>query len=427
VKDVVIVSGARTPVGAFGGSLKTIPVVDLGAMVLKETLKKAGLKPAVTENLTRFEPDLLKDSGMIELEKKHFDYDNSLQSVQVDEVIIGNVVGAGQGQNVARQAMIKAGIPKETPAFTVNKVCASGMKAVALAVQAIRSGEVEIVLAGGMENMSLIPYAVPTARWGARMNNVDMVDLVVFDGLFEIFYGYHMGLTAENIAELYKVSRQDQDELGVMSHQRAKTAIAQGLFKEEIIPVKIPQRKGDPKIFDTDERPMETSLEKTAKLRPAFKKDGTVTAGNASGINDAAAALLLMSDEKARDLGLKPLVRIKAYASAGVDPAYMGLGPIPAIRKILHKERLSVNDFGAIELNEAFAVQAIACIRELNFDIEKTNPLGSGISIGHPIGCTGTRIILTLMGEMLRDDHALGLASLCIGGGQGMAMVLEKI
>ncbi|MGW8326018.1 MAG: thiolase family protein, partial [Desulfobacterales bacterium] len=279
MKEVVIVSGARTPVGAFGGTLKSTPVVDLGALVLKETLKKASLKPVATENLIRFEPDLLKGGGMIELEKKHFDYDDSLQPVQIDEVIIGNVVGAGQGQNVARQAMIKAGIPKETLAFTVNKVCASGMKAVALAVQAIRSGEAETVLAGGMENMSLIPYAVPTARWGARMNNVDMVDLVVFDGLFEIFYGYHMGLTAENIAELYKISRQDQDELGVMSHQRAKTAIAQGLFKDEIIPVNIPQRKGDPKIFDTDERPMETSLEKMAKLRPAFKKDGSVTAG----------------------------------------------------------------------------------------------------------------------------------------------------
>jgi acetyl-CoA C-acetyltransferase len=427
MKDVVIVSGARTPVGAFGGSLETTPVVDLGALVLKETLKKVGLKPTATEKLTRFEPDFLKGSGMVDLEKEHYDYDDSFQPIQVDEVIIGNVVGAGQGQNVARQAMIKAGIPKESPAFTVNKVCASGMKAVALAVQAIRSGEAEIVLAGGMENMSLIPYAVPTARWGARMNNVDMVDLVVFDGLFEIFYGYHMGLTAENIAALYKIPRQEQDELGVISHQRAKTAIAQGLFKEEIIPVKIPQRKGDPKIFDTDERPMETSMEKMAKLRPVFKKDGTVTAGNASGINDAAAALLLMSDEKAKDLGLKPLVRVKAYASAGVDPAYMGLGPIPAIRKILHKEKLSVNDFGAIELNEAFAVQAIACIRELNLDIEKTNPLGSGISIGHPIGCTGTRIILTLMGEMLRNDHALGLATLCIGGGQGMATVLERV
>ena len=243
MKEVVIVSGARTPVGAFGGSLKTTPVVDLGALVLKETLKKAGLKPVATEELIRFEPDFLKGGGMIELEKEHFDYDDSLQPIQIDEVIIGNVVGAGQGQNVARQAMIKAGISKETPAFTVNKVCASGIKAVALAAQAIRSGEAGIVLAGGMENMSLIPYVVPAARWGARMNNVDMVDLMVFDGLFEIFYGYHMGLTAENIAELYKISRQDQDELGVMSHQRAKTAIAQGLFREEIIPVKIPQRK----------------------------------------------------------------------------------------------------------------------------------------------------------------------------------------
>lgn len=427
MRNVVIVSGARTPVGSFGGSLKTTPVVDLGAMVLKETLKKVGLKPVATEELTRFEPDFLKGGGMVELEKKRYDYDDSLQPVQLDEVIIGNVVGAGQGQNVARQAMIKAGIPKETRAFTVNKVCASGMKAVALAAQAIGSGEAEIALAGGMENMSLIPYVVPSARWGARMNNVDMVDLVVFDGLFEIFYGYHMGMTAENIAKLYKISRQEQDELGVISHQRAKKAIAEGLFKEEIVPVVIPQRKGDPKIFDTDERPMETSMEKMAKLLPVFKKEGTVTAGNASGINDAAAALLLMSEKKAEELGLKPLVRVRAYASAGVDPAFMGLGPIPAVKKILHKEKLSANDFGVIELNEAFAVQAIACIKELNFDIQKTNPLGSGISIGHPIGCTGARIILSMMGEMIRNDHALGLATLCIGGGQGMAMVLEKM
>ena len=427
MRNVVIVSGARTPVGSFGGSLKTTPVVDLGALVLKETLKKAGLKPVATEKLTRFEPDFLKGGGMVDLEKEHYDHNDSLQPVQVDEVIIGNVVGAGQGQNVARQAMIKAGIPKETHAFTVNKVCASGMKAVALAAQAIRSGEAEIALAGGMENMSLIPYIVPSARWGARMNHVDMVDLLVFDGLFEIFYGYHMGMTAENIAKLYKISRQEQDELGVMSHQRAKTAVAEGLFKEEIVPVKIPQKKGDPKVFGTDERPMETSMEKMAKLPPAFKKDGTITVGNASGINDAAAALLLMSDKKAKELGLKPLVRVKAYASAGVDPAFMGLGPIPVVRKMLHKEKLSVNDFGVIELNEAFAVQAIACMRELNLDIQKTNPLGSGISIGHPIGCTGARIILTMMGEMIRNDHALGLATLCIGGGQGMAMVLEKM
>ena len=259
------------------------------------------------------------------------------------------------------------------------------------------------------------------------MNNVDLVDLMVFDGLFEIFYGYHMGMTAENIAEHYGISKEEQDELGALSHQRARKAIADGILKDEIVPVVIPQRKGDPVVFDTDERPMETNVEKMAKLRPAFKKDGTVTAGNASGINDAAAALLVMSDEKAKDLGLKALVKIKACASGGVDPAFMGLGPIPAVRKILHREKLSMGDFATIELNEAFAAQAIACMRELKCDMEKTNPLGSGISIGHPIGCTGARIILTLVGEMLRKKHALGLATLCIGGGQGMATVLERI
>lgn len=427
MRDVVIVSGARTPVGSFGGSLKTTPVVQLGALVLRETLKKVNLRPVATDSLTQFEPDALKGSGMIELEKEGYDYDDSLQPVQIDEVIMGNVVGAGQGQNVGRQSMIRAGIPKETGGFTVNKVCASGMKAVALAAQAIRFEEAEVILAGGMENMSLIPYAIPAARWGARMNNSDMVDLMIMDGLFEIFYGYHMGLTAENIAEKYGISREEQDELGALSHQRARKAIAEGIFKDEIAPVIIPQRKGDPVVFDTDERPMDTSVEKMAKLRPAFKKDGTVTAGNASGINDAAAALLLMSVDKAKELGLKPLVKIKATSSAAIDPAYMGLGPIPAVRKILKKTGLSMDDFGSIELNEAFASQAIACIRELKCDMEKTNILGSGISIGHPIGCTGARLILTLTGLMLRGRHDLGLASLCIGGGQGMATVLEKV
>lgn len=425
MRDVVIVSGIRTPVGTFGGTLKSTPVVQLGALVLKETLKKVNLKPVATDNLTRFEPDALKGIGMIDLEKEAYDYDDSSQPVEIDEVILGNVVGAGQGQNVARQAMIRAGISKETGAFTVNKVCASGMKAIALAAQSISLGEADAVLAGGMENMSLIPYTLPAARWGARMNNADLVDLMVMDGLFEIFYGYHMGLTAENIAEKYGISREEQDELGALSHQRARKAIADGLFKDEIVPVVIPQRKGDPVVFDTDERPMDTSAEKMAKLRPAFKKDGTVTAGNASGINDAAAALLLMSDSKAEELGLKPLAKIRAYSSAGIDPAYMGLGPIPAVRKILQKENLSIDDFGAIELNEAFASQAIACVRELKCDMDKTNVLGSGISIGHPIGCSGARIVLTLMGEMLRNELNLGLASLCIGGGQGMAMILE--
>lgn len=426
MQDVVIVSGARTPVGTFGMSLKSTPVVDLGALVLKTALKKANLKPVATDALIEFEPDSLKGTGQIDLEKEAFDYDDSLQPVQVDEVIMGNVLGVGSGQNVSRQAMIKAGIPKETSAFTVNKVCASGMKAVALAVQAIQAGDAEVVLAGGMENMSLVPYALPAARWGARMNNTDLIDLMVFDGLFEIFYGYHMGVTAENIAERYGITREEQDELGAMSHERARKAIADGIFKDEIVPVVIPQRKGDPVIFDTDERPMDTSVEKMARLRPAFKKDGTVTAGNASGINDGAAALLIMSDQKAKELGLTPLLKIKAYSSSGIDPAFMGLGPIPAVRKILKKENLSIDDFGAIELNEAFASQAIACIRELKCDIEKTNIHGSGISIGHPVGCSGARILVTLMGEMLRKDLELGLASLCIGGGQGMAMVLER-
>ena len=425
--DVVIVSGARTPVGTFGGTLKSTPVVQLGALVLKEALKRAGVRPVATEALTGYEPDALKGLGMIDLEKEGHDYEDGLQPVQIDEVIMGNVVGAGQGQNVARQATIRAGIPKETNAFTVNKVCASGMKAVALAAQAIQSGEAEVVLAGGMENMSLIPYALPAARWGARMNATELVDLMVFDGLFEIFYGYHMGITAENIAEKYGISRQEQDELGASSHARARQAISDGRFKDEIVPAVIPQRKGDPVVFDTDERPMDTSVEKMGKLRPAFRKDGTVTAGNASGINDAGAALLVMSEDKAKDLGLQPLARIRGYASAAIDPAYMGLGPIPAVRKLLDKGGFAMGDFGVVELNEAFASQAIACMRELGCDPDKTNPLGSGISIGHPIGCTGARILITLMHEMQRNGHGLGLASLCIGGGQGMAMVLESM
>ncbi len=425
MRDVVVVSGKRTPVGTFGKTLKSTPVVQLGALVLKETLKNVQLKPVATDNLSQFDPDALKGLGMIDLEKEAYDYDDGFQPIQIDEVIMGNVVGAAQGQNVARQAMIKAGIAKETSAFSLNKVCASGMKAIALATQSIAAGEADVILAGGMENMSLIPYALPAARWGARMNNAEMVDLMVMDGLFEIFYGYHMGLTAENIAEKYGISRLEQDELGALSHQRAMKAIADGLFKDEIAPVIIPQRKKDPLIFDTDERPMATSVEKMAKLRPAFKKDGTVTAGNASGINDAAASLLLMSEEKAKNLGLKPLVKIRAYSSAGIDPAYMGLGPIPAVRKLLKSENLTIDDFGAIELNEAFASQAIACVRELKCDMEKTNVLGSGISIGHPIGCSGARITLTLIGEMMRKNVELGLASLCIGGGQGMAMILE--
>lgn len=427
MRDVVIIGGVRTPVGSFGGSLKTTPVVALGSLVLKEALKRLGLRPVTSDELKSFEPDSLKGVGMIELEEKVYDYADSLQPIEIDEVIMGNVIGAGQGQNVGRQSTIHAGIPKEVNAFTLNKVCASGMKSLALAALAIRDGEKNTILAGGMENMSMAPFGSNTARWGARMNNTDLVDLMIFDGLWEIFYGYHMGITAENIAEKYEISRREQDELGAMSHARARKAIAEGISGQEIVPVTIPQRKGEPIIFDTDERPMDTNVEKMAKLRPAFKKDGTVTAGNASGINDAAAALLLMSAEKAKDLGLKPIVKIKAYASGAIDPAFMGLGPIPAVRKVLKSTGLSIGDFGEIELNEAFASQAIACIRELGFDLDKTNLLGSGISLGHPIGCTGARIVLTLMNEMVRNDIELGLACLCIGGGQGMAMALERV
>jgi len=426
MREVVIVSGTRTAIGTFGASLKDVPVVKLGAIAIGEVLRKAGLKPVTEKEVLELAPDMLKWTGMIDLEKPYYQWDDKSEEVQVDEVIMGNVLIAGQGQNPARQAMIYAGVPKETNAFTINKVCASGLKAIALGAQSIQSGEAEVVVAGGMENMSQAPYAFPQGRWGARMFNQEMVDLMVFDGLFEIFYGYHMGMTAENIAEKFEISRKEQDELGLLSHQRARAAIKNGTFAEEIVPVVIPQKKGDPVRFDTDERPMDTSLEKMAKLPTAFKPGGTVTAGNASGINDAAAALLLMSKEKAKALRLEPLGTIRCYTSGAVDPAYMGLGPIPAVKKALKKANISLNDIGLIELNEAFASQAIACIRELKFDLEKTNVNGSGISLGHPIGCTGARLIVTLLHEMKRRKVNLGLATLCIGGGQGMAMIMER-
>ena len=425
MKDVVIVSACRTAIGSFGGSLKNIPVVDLGAKVIKSVLERVNLRPVTSEKIKNLGPDALKGEKC-EVEEKYYKWDDSYKEIQIDEVIMGNVVPAGQGQNTARQATVRAGLPKEVGAFTVNKVCASGMKAVALGFQAIQSGEAEVVIAGGMENMSQIPYAFPAGRWGARMFNSDMVDLMVHDGLWEIFYGYHMGVTAENIAEKYGISREEQDKLGLESHNRALNKKKKGYFKEEIVPVEIPQRKGEPIIFDTDERPMKTSLEKMAKLKPVFKKDGTVTAGNASGINDAAAALLLMTKEKAEELGLEPLAVIKGYAYGAIDPAYMGLGPIPAVRKLFQKLNLTMNDIDLIELNEAFASQAIACIRELGCDLEKTNIYGSGISLGHPIGCTGARIIVTLAYALKRNNLKRGLASLCIGGGMGAAMVIER-
>jgi acetyl-CoA C-acetyltransferase len=428
MEEVVIVSAVRTAIGGFGGALKGVPVVDLGAITIREAMKRAGIRPTVSNELKALGPDPLKGLGPTELEQKIDPWPDDLQPVYADEVIMGNVVSAGQGQNPGRQASIRAGMPVETTAITVNKVCASGMKAVALADQSIRAGQAEVVVAGGMENMSNIPYSLPDGRWGARMFDKSMVDLMVHDGLWEIFYGYHMGVTAENIAKTYGISREEQDKLGLLSHQRARRAIEDGIFAEEIVTVEVPQRKKDPLQFNTDERPMDTSLEKMGKLPPAFiKKDGTVTAGNASGINDASAALVVMSRTKADALGLKPLARIVGYASGGVDPAYMGLGPIPSVRKVLAKTGISLSDVSLFELNEAFASQAIACMRELDLDPEKTNVYGSGISLGHPIGCSGARILVTLLHEMQRRGLPLGLASLCIGGGQGMAMLVEAV
>jgi len=423
--EVVIVSGVRTAIGNYGGALRNTPVAKLGSIVIKEALKRAGLRPKRDPEVLGLAPEVFKGDSLIELEKKYFDWDNSLKEVRIDEVIMGNVLQAGQGQNTARQAMIYAGIPKEITAITVNKICASGMKAVALAAQAIKAGDGEIIVAGGMENMSAVPYYLPAARWGARIFNTEMVDGMVYDGLWEIFYDYHMGLTSENIAEKYGITREEQDKLALMSHQRALAAIKDGIFRQEIVPVEVKEKK-EVKQFDTDEHPRETSLEALAKLPPVFKKDGAVTAGNASGITDAAAALVVMSAEKAEELGLKPLVTIKSYASAGVDPAYMGLGAVPATKKALKLAGLELKDIDYIELNEAFASQAIGVMKELGFDYDKANFHGSGISLGHPIGCTGARILVTLVHEMLRQNYQLGLATLCIGGGQGMAVVLEK-
>ncbi len=423
--EAVIVSGVRTAIGNYGGALQDIPAVKLGSIVIRETLKKAGLRPMRTPEMLEYAPEIFKDTGLIELEKKYSEWDSSLEKVGIDEVIMGNVLQAGQGQNTARQAAIYAGIPKEVNAYTVNKICASGMKSVALAAQAIKAGDADVIIAGGIENMSSTPYYVPKARWGARMFNVEMVDGMVYDGLWEIFNDYHMGITSENIADKYGITRQEQDEFALISNQRALAAKTNGTFKEEIVSVEIRVRR-ETQLFDTDEHPRETSIEALAKLPPVFKGDGGVTAGNSSGITDAAAALVIMSAEKAKNLDLKPMATIRSYASGGIDPAFMGLGVVPATKKALKLAKLSLKDIDLIELNEAFASQSIGVIRELGFDLTKTNPHGGGISLGHPIGCTGARIIVTLIHEMSRQDLQFGLATLCIGGGQGMAVVVER-
>lgn len=394
MKEVVIVNAVRTPVGSFGRSLTGVSAVELGVVAVKELLKRTGIDPG-----------------------------------EVDELIFGCVLQSGLGQNVARQVAIKAGLPQEVPSMTLNKVCASGLRTVSMAAQCIKAGDADAIIAGGTENMSAAPYAIGKARWGARMNDDTLVDLMINDGLWEIFNNYHMGVTAENVAEQYEISREEQDELGALSQQRAEKAIKEGRFKDEIVPVTIPRRKGDPKIFDTDEHPRAGTTEKAlAKLRPAFKKDGTVTAGNASGINDGAAAVLVMSADKAREKGLKPMAKIISYASAGVDPKVMGLGPIPSTRKALEKAGLTLDDIDLIEANEAFAAQCLAVKKDLGLDMEKTNVNGGAIALGHPIGASGARILTTLLHEMQkRDDVKKGLATLCIGGGMGHAMIVEKV
>jgi acetyl-CoA C-acetyltransferase len=441
MKEVVIVSGARTAIGTFGGSLRDVEVMDLGKVVIKEALKRAGVRPVVPEEIKEVRPSILRNVEKSPVEAKYMDWDESLKPIKIDEVIMGNVIQGAQGQNTGRQAAIRAGIPQEVNVITVNKICASGMKAVSLGAQAIKAGDTDSMIVGGMECMSHVPYALPKARWGYRMDissKAELIDMMVYDGLYEIFYDYHMGVTAENIARDYNISRREQDEVGAESHHRALKAIRDGTFREEIVPVEVPQRRGPPKIFDTDERPMETSVESMSKLPPAFIKDGCVTAGNASGINDAAAALLITSREFAEKNDLPIKAVIKGYASGAVDPQYMGLGPIPATRKLLKKLNLSIKDIDLIELNEAFASQTIACMRELGIPrygespefcdpgCENVNPHGSGISLGHPIGCTGARLLVTLLYEMERRDVYRGLATLCIGGGQGMAMIVER-
>ena len=392
MREVVIVSAARTPIGSFGGSLKGVPTRKLGAIAIKGAVERAGIKPEM-----------------------------------VDEVIMGAVLQGALGQNVARQMTLDAGLPIETPAMTINKVCGSGLRAVELAAQIIKAGDADVIVAGGAENMSATAYAVPAGRWGARMNNTQMVDMMVNDGLWDAFNGYHMGITAENVAEQWGITREELDEFSVISQNRAEEAIKAGKFKDEIVPVEIPQRKGDPIIFDTDEFPkFGTTMDKVAKLKPAFKKDGIVTAANASGINDAGAAVVVMSKEKADELGIKPLCTIKSYASAGVDPSIMGVGPVPASEKALKKAGLTVADMDLVEANEAFAAQSLAVRKDLGLDPEKTNVNGGAIAIGHPIGASGCRILISLIYEMMKRDSKYGLATLCIGGGMGTALVVER-
>ena len=392
MRNVVIVAANRTPIGAFGGALASLRADELGSAVIRHMLEQTGIKPE-----------------------------------QVDEVILGQVLTAGCGQNPARQAARRAGLPDQVPAMTINKVCGSGLKALQLATQAIRLGDADINIAGGQESMSQAPHVLPNSRNGQRMGNWELVDTMIKDGLWDAFNDYHMGITAENIVAKYDISREEQDALAARSQQKAEAAIKSGRFADEIVPLSIPQRKGEPLRVDTDENPRPgTTAESLGKLRPAFKKDGTVTAGNASSLNDGAAAVILCSEEKARELGLKPLATIRAYANSGVDPAIMGTGPIPATRRCLERAGWNVDELELIEANEAFAAQAIAVNRDLGWDPAKVNVNGGAIALGHPIGASGCRVLVTLVHEMVKRDAHKGLATLCIGGGMGVALAIER-
>lgn len=390
---VVIASAARTPVGSFGGAFKNVTAIELGKIAAKEAIRRAGVDPA-----------------------------------KIDEVIVGNVLQAGLGQNVARQVSMAAGVPKEVPSLTINKVCGSGLRAISLAAQIIKAGDAEIILAGGTESMSMAPYVLTNARWGARMGDGKMVDVMIKDGLWDAFNNYHMGITAENVSEKFGITREQQDHIAAVSQNRAEVARRDGRFADEIVPVEIKDRKGNVTIVDKDEYIKDGVNEETlSKLKTAFKKEGgTVTAGNASGINDGAAFMVVMSEEKAKELGVEPLATVVSYASAGVDPQIMGTGPIPSSTKALDKAGWSVADLDLIEANEAFAAQAGAVAKELGFDMEKVNVNGGAIAIGHPIGASGARILTTLLFEMKKRDAKKGLATLCIGGGQGTALTVER-
>ncbi len=392
MKNVVIASAVRTPVGSFGGALKPLSGIELGVIAAKEAIKRAGIDPA-----------------------------------KIDEVILGNVLQAGLGQNPARQVAINAGIPKEVPAMTINKVCGSGLRAVSLAAQLIKAGDAEIVLAGGTESMTNAPYALPKMRYGARMGDTSAVDIMIKDGLTDAFNGYHMGITAENINDQWNQTREQQDQFAVASQNKAEAAQKAGKFDEEIVGVEIKDKKGNVTVIDKDEFiKYGQTMELLGKLKPAFKKDGSVTAGNASGINDGAACLIVMSEDKAKELGIEPLAKIVSYASAGVDPSIMGIGPVPASTKALEKAGLKIEDIDLVEANEAFAAQSCAVVKELKLDPEKTNVNGGAIAIGHPIGASGARILTTLLYEMKRTGKKKGLATLCIGGGQGTALIVER-